>query len=162
MIQFVELLKRLSGAQLDFVVVGGVAATLHGASEPTRDLDVCITPSVDAWEKVAKIIAPLHPRFALTPDKRAIIPTVNELQQFKNLYVLTDLGRIDFLGEVPPLGTLESLRENAELMTLDEIQVRVIGLDDLLRVKEHVRRPKDLEVAAELRALRDAKSKRPR
>lgn len=42
MVRFRELLHRLTNAQLDFIVVGGVAATIHGVSEPTRDLDVCI------------------------------------------------------------------------------------------------------------------------
>jgi hypothetical protein len=35
------LLQRLSDAGIEFVVVGGVAAVLHGSSMVTRDLDVC-------------------------------------------------------------------------------------------------------------------------
>jgi len=156
MVQFRELLKRLVEAKLDFVVVGGVAATLHGVAEPTRDLDVCIRLSAESWHRVASVIGPLHPRFALTPDLRPITTELSKLDQYRNLYVLTDLGRLDFLGEVPPVGDIDHVALHAVAMKLDDLTVRVISVDDLLRVKEHVRRPKDLEVAAQLRAIRDA------
>lgn len=156
MVQFRELLRRLIAAELDFVVVGGVAATLHGVQEPTRDLDVCIRLSRDNWSRIVDVLTPIHPRYALTPDKRPFTPTVEELEHFRNLYALTDLGRIDFLGEVPPLGDIDVVAKGSSLFMIDDHQVRVIALDDLVRVKEHIRRPKDLEVAAELRAIRDA------
>ncbi|MFT3839515.1 MAG: hypothetical protein QM723_21205 [Myxococcaceae bacterium] len=146
----------MTDAKLDFIVVGGVAATLHGVAEPTRDLDVCIRLTDDSWTRVAQVIAPLQPRYALTPDLRPIVATPEELRQYRNLYVLTDLGRIDFLSEVPPIGDIDKVAGRAVEMQLDEKRIRVISVDDLLKVKEHVRRPKDLEVAAELRAIRDA------
>lgn len=157
MVQFRELLNRLLDAELDFVVVGGVAATLHGVSEPTRDLDVCIRLSPQSWERVVAVIGALNPRFALTVDRRPIALTAAELTEYRNLYVLTDLGRVDFLGEVPPLGSIDRVALNAVTMELDGRTLRVISIEDLLVVKESIRRPKDLEVAAELRALLDAR-----
>lgn len=152
MIQFRELLRLLKEAQLEFVVVGGLAAVLHGAAEPTRDLDVCIRLSPETWTKVHAMLAPLHPRFALTPDRRPIELTAEEMTAFNNLYVITDLGRIDFLGEVPPLGPIDSLHTLA--VQVDDLELRVLTIDDLITVKEHIHRPKDLEVAAELRAIK--------
>ena len=158
MIQFRDLLKRLLDEEVEFVVVGGLAATLHGVSEPTRDIDVCIRPSDDTWTKVARVLSGIHPRYALTPDRRAFEPSLAALKTFKNLYALTDLGRIDFLGEVAPLGDLSRVLANATTFEIDGRAVRVISLDDLLTVKEHIRRPKDLEVAVELRAIRDRRA----
>lgn len=157
-IQFVEALRALNDARIEFIVVGGVSAVLHGCAEPTRDLDVCIRPTKEGWAAVHAFLEGKHPRLALTPDRRPFTATVAELSEYKNLYVLTDLGRIDFLGEVPPLGAFDAL--NTVSVDLGAFTVRVLALDDLLRVKEHVRRPKDLEVAAELRAIR-AKRDRP-
>ena len=152
MIQFRELLRRLKEAQLEFVVVGGVAAVLHGAAEPTRDLDVCIRLSPDSWARVHALLVPLRPRYALTPDRRPIELTPLELNAFNNLYVITDLGRIDFLGAVPPLGAIDSLHTLS--VQVDDLELKVLTIDDLIIVKEHIRRPKDLEVAAELRAIK--------
>jgi len=158
-IQFRELLRRLHDSGLEFVVVGGVAATLHGVQEPTRDLDVCIRLDAESWKRIAHLLADLHPRYALTPDRRPFTPDALELQSFRNLYVLTDLGRIDFLGEVPPLGDIDRVLSGALIFEIDGASYRVISIVDLLAVKEHVRRPKDLEVAAELRAIVAAQQK---
>lgn len=155
MFELRELLRRLVDANLDFVIIGGVAATLHGAVEPTRDLDVCIALTPESWRKVHEIISPLHPRQAHSPDRRPLEETPESLATFKNLYVVTDLGRLDFLGEVPPLGPLAALPYVT--MQLDDLQLRVLDLDALIRVKEQIGRPKDQQVAIELKALRDAK-----
>jgi hypothetical protein len=158
--RFRALLRALSNAKLDFVVVGGVAATLHGVAEPTRDLDVCVRLEDDTWRKVAEVIGPLHPRFALTVDKRSIEATVEALRDFKNLSCLTDLGRLDVLGSVEPLGGFEALLRNASIVQVEELSLRVISRADLITVKEFVRRPKDLEVARALRAIADAERAR--
>jgi predicted nucleotidyltransferase len=152
--RFRTLLRALDGAGLDFIVVGGVAATLHGVAEPTRDLDVCIRLGEESWRRVATVLAPLNPRFALTVDRRPI--PLDELSSFKNLYALTSLGRVDFLGAVEPFGDFDVLLPRAEGCRVDDLTLKVISRDDLITVKEHVRRPKDLEVARALRALRDA------
>lgn len=153
MFGFRELLKRLVESKLDFVVIGGVAATLHGAAEPTRDLDVCIAPTPESWAKVHAIITGLNPRQAHAPDRRPLVETPVSLSTFKNLYVLTDLGRIDFLGEVPPLGGLEALPVTE--LEVDGLKVRVLSIDGLIAVKKQIARPKDLQVVAELSAIRD-------
>ncbi|MBL8955892.1 MAG: hypothetical protein JNK82_34275 [Myxococcaceae bacterium] len=54
------------------------------------------------------------------------------------------------------MGALDTVARNALTVEVDDLTVRIISLDELIQVKEHVRRPKDLEVAAELRAIRDA------
>jgi len=46
------LLQRLCDAGVDFVIVGGFAATLHGSSLVTRDLDVCAILSSENVEKL--------------------------------------------------------------------------------------------------------------
>jgi hypothetical protein len=156
MFAFRELLRRLVEARLKFVVIGGVAATLHGATEPTRDLDVCIALTPESWKTVHSIIAPLNPRQAHAPDRQPLVETPESLASFKNLYVLTDLGRVDFLGDVPPIGPLTALP--FETMQVDDFSVDVLSIDALIKVKEQIRRPKDLQVVVELKAIRDRKS----
>jgi predicted nucleotidyltransferase len=55
----------------------------------------------------------------------------------------TDLGSLDLLGWVEPLGTYDDLLPRSEQMNLGELPVRVIGLDDLIAIKRHIRRPRD-------------------
>ena len=56
-----SLLQRLSDAGIEFVVVGGVAAVLHGSSMVTRDLDVCAPLSGTTLEKLREALSDLHP-----------------------------------------------------------------------------------------------------
>ena len=65
-IQFVEALRALTDARIEFIVVGGVSAVLHGCAEPTRDLDVCIRPTKEGWAAVHAFLEGKHPRLALT------------------------------------------------------------------------------------------------
>ena len=68
----------------------------------------------------------------------------------RNLYVTTDEGVIDFLGELTGLGSFDRVAANAVNLRLADFEVRVLGLEDLIRSKRTVARPKDLRVAREL------------
>jgi hypothetical protein len=120
--RFRTLLRALDGAGLDFIVVGGVAATLHGVAEPTRDLDVCIRLGEESWRRVATVLAPLNPRYALTVDCR---PTpLDELSSFKNLSAVTSLGRGDFLGAVEPRSAAASVRPSSAMSRSVDVRLR--------------------------------------
>ena len=70
------------------------------------------------------------------------------------MYVETDLGRLDLLGETP-IGNYAQLVTRAEPMQLGATTVKVIALDDLIAIKQALGRPKDKLVEAELRAIRE-------
>lgn len=95
----------------------------------------------------------------MSPNRPPLHASAAELASYRNLSVQTDLGRVDFLGEVPPLGPIDALEVHT--VEIAGMPIRVLGLEALIRVKEHVRRPKDLEVATQLRAIRDAARKKP-
>lgn len=150
---FLELLRRLSGAGLEFVVVGGTAAVLHGSSTATYDLDVLMLFNRDNCDRLLQAVSDLHPRLSHTPDKRPLSLSADELAGFRNLYLLTDLGRLDVLGSLPPVEDLQSVLHDAERMDVGGVEVRVISLDTLIRVKEAMGRPKDKLMETELRAI---------
>ena len=149
-----KLLQRLVDAEVDFVVIGGVAANLHGASYPTQDFDVAVEISVENCRKILNAIGDQHPRFYQTLGKPPVNRSAEELSAFKNLYFSTDIGIIDLLGSVPPLGAYERVKRAASEFELFGLKCRVISLDDLIEVKAFVGRPKDKLVEVELRAIR--------
>jgi hypothetical protein len=51
-------LKALCDAGVEFVIVGGVSATLHGSAQVTDDLDICYSRSADNLQRLAKALAP--------------------------------------------------------------------------------------------------------
>ncbi len=155
-----ELLRVLTNAGVEFVVVGGVAANLHGSAQTTKDFDVVAPLTVDNCTKILAALQPHSPRFYQTPGKPRVDRSAEDLAHFKNLYLMTDLGLIDFLGSLPPVGTYETVASRALTVTLLGIECRVVSLDDLIAVKQHVARPKDKAVEIELKAIRERLKKR--
>lgn len=158
---YLRLLNVLSDAQVGFVVVGGTAAVLHGASTATYDLDVLMPFTPDNCERLLEAVRPLHPRFAHTPDKRPVELTSAELHGFKNLYLLTDLGRLDVLGSLPPIESVDDVFHTAERMDVGDVTVRVVSLELLIQVKAAMGRPKDKQTEVELRAIAAARTHMP-
>jgi len=102
----------------------------------------------------------LRPRYVMTVDKRPVLEPPEQLATYKNLYLLTDLGRLDVLGSVPPVGDYERIASHAERQSVNGLEIRVIALEDLIAVKAHVGRPKDRHMELELRAIQELRAKR--
>lgn len=153
-LETVRLLTCLQDAGFEFVVVGGVAAVAHGASTPTSDLDVAAPMTADNLARLLTALRPHHPRHATRADLGEITESPEELSRFRLLLITTDLGRVDVMGRVDPIGAHSDL-VTVPMELAEGRQFRVLALDPLIDVKAHLRRPKDKTVEAELRAIRE-------
>lgn len=142
------LLRVLVDGGLDFVVIGGVAAVLHGSARVTVDLDICM-PFGDAdLRRLLEVLAPYDPRHASRPELSVLDEPAERLRKFRLFLIRTSLGRLDVLRRVEPIGEYGAL--DVVEMTLDGMAVKVISRAQLIEVKRKVGRPKDREVALEL------------
>lgn len=149
-----ELLALLVRAGIEHVVIGGVAAIAWGGAELTRDLDIVMPFDLEHVTRLMNAFAPYHPRHWTRPDLGVIDPRPEYLATFRMLLLKTDLGRIDVLREAQPVGDYERLHARAGSFTFEGHVHELCDIDDLIAIKEHVARPKDLIVAAQLRAIR--------
>ena len=104
------LLARLKRSQVEFVVVGGVACVLHGASYVTYDLDICISLAPQNLYRIETAVEDLHPFHRLAANKLPLELTEELCTRLKNLYLQTDLGVLDCLGEIAGVGDYEQSR----------------------------------------------------
>ena len=148
-----KLLELLAGGDVEFVVVGGYAAVLHGSSYITQDLDICIVCSAENIERLRRLLKDLDPRHRMTVQKLSFLETPAPGTELKNIYLRTRLGVLDILSEVFGVGDFERLKVNAREVMLGEKVVRVMSIHDLIAGKEALARDKDLLVAKELRAI---------
>lgn len=148
-----RLLQTLCDAEIDFIVVGGFAAMLHGSSMLTRDLDVCAVLTDVSVAKLREAFRDLHPTHRQTPQRLSFLDTPDPGVPLKNIYLQTDLGPLDILGSLTGFADIAELGRNAVTFDLFGRRVRVISMNDLIRAKEALGRPKDLLVAQELRAI---------
>ena len=105
-----RLLQRLSDAKIDFVIVGGFAAMLHGSSLLTRDLDVCAVLTAENLDKLRDVFRDLHPVHRMTPQRLSFLDNPDPGSSLNNLYLQTDLGPLDLLSTITGVGDFERVR----------------------------------------------------
>ncbi|MCK6460944.1 MAG: hypothetical protein L6Q95_13760 [Planctomycetes bacterium] len=155
MTDFRGLLGTLHTAKVDFIVVGGVAATMHGSARLTSDLDVVYSRDPGNIPRLARALAPLHPYPRGAPKGLPFVWDERTVRAGLNFTLATDLGDLDLFGEIPGGGAFPDLLPHTiEVMLFGEA-VRVLDLPTLIRTKRAAGRPRDFEAVAELEALEE-------
>lgn len=156
MIDFPALLRALSGAGVRFIIVGGAAATAHGSARLTQDLDVVYERGTDNLERIVRALAPHQPYLRGAPAGLPFRFDVEALRRGLNFTLTCKLGDIDLLGEITGGGGYANLEPHTLSLELFGVRCLCLGLDKLIDVKRAAGRPKDLEVIAELLAIRQS------
>jgi predicted nucleotidyltransferase len=149
-----SLLQRLTHAHVDFVIVGGYAGVVHGCTYLTQDVDICCDFSADNLLALQRAISDLHPVHRMTPSRKPLELTPENASEFKNLYLDTDLGRLDCLSEVQGIGPYEHVKQASQPIEVEGMRLRVLTIDALIAAKEAMHRPRDREALRQLKAIR--------
>jgi predicted nucleotidyltransferase len=160
MADFESLLTRLSERHVDFVIVGGFAAMAHGSSLLTQDVDICCRFAPDNLMRLQEALADLHPVHRMTPNRLPLRLTSEICEGLKDLYIETDLGQLDCLGEVAGAGDFEQVKAHSVEIQLGTVTCRVLSLDALIAAKAAMGRPRDREVVRQLRAIKASQGQR--
>jgi len=152
---FLRTLKALCDAQVHFVVIGGAAASAHGSTYLTHDLDICYDRGRDNIERLAEALEPFHPRLRDIQNNVPFCLDAATITSGMNFTLATDVGDIDLFGEVTGIGGYKEVRDLSTTLVLFGFQCPVLSLDGLIQSKRAVARPKDLLVLPEMEALRE-------
>ena len=152
-------LRALHGAGVEFVLIGGVAARLHGSPSLTRDVDICHARDAGNLERLAVLLRDLHARLRGVDDEVPLILDQRTLQAGSSFTFSTDLGDIDILAVPAGVSGFDELARSAETVDLDGITVLVATLDDLIRMKRAAGRAKDRAEVEILSALREERGR---
>ena len=153
MTDFRALLQALTNAGVEFIIVGGAAATAHGASRLTLDLDIVYRHTIDNAGRLSNALAPYSPYLRGAPAGLPFHLDRQTIWNGLNFTLTTLLGEIDLLGEITAGGTYDDLLPHTAILEIFDIECRCIALERLIFVKRAVGRPKDLEALAELEAM---------
>lgn len=153
MTDFPALLRLLAGSGVEFIIVGGAAATAHGSARLTEDLDVVyrrtganIRRLADALGSCQPYLRGAAPDLPFSWDERTISKGLN-------FTLTTTLGDLDLFGEITGGGGYEDLVHHSVSLELFGVACLCLGIERLIQVKRAAGRPKDLEAAAELQAI---------
>jgi hypothetical protein len=154
---FFNLLERLVNAGVDFVIIGGFAGVVHGCTYVTQDIDICCDFEPATLLALQKAISDLHPVHRMTPGRRKLELTEQACGQFKNLYLDTDIGQLDCLSFIDGLGDYSEVRRESELIEVEEMKMRVLSVDALIKTKKSMNRLRDKEAVLQLEAIKKLK-----
>ncbi len=151
-LQFDEVLRVLTRNDVEFIVVGGVAAILQGSPLTTEDIDVVYMPSEDNNLRLAKALAELEAVY-YDPAGRRFEPDASRLATLKMHLLRTRCGRVDVLRTVGDGLGYQDLVERSRMFDVEDFRVRVLDLETIIQTKEHADRPKDRHQLLFLRQL---------
>ena len=157
MTDFRALIQALCSSEVRFVLVGGVAATLHGSARLTQDVDIVYSRDGGNLGRIAAALGPLQPYLRGAPAGLPFLLDQQTLAHGLNFTLTTLAGDIDLLGEITGVGNYDALVAHTIEVELFGGRCKCLDLPTLIAAKIAAGRPKDLEVIAELRALLDEK-----
>jgi hypothetical protein len=156
---FVNLLERLVKYGVEFVIVGGFAGVVHGCSYVTQDIDICCDFSTANLLALQKAISDLDPVHRMTPNRKKLRLSDKTCKQFKNLYLDTKKGQLDCLSFIDGLGDYSRAKEKSELIEVEDMKVRVLSLDALIKSKRALNRPRDKAAIMQLESIKRLRMK---
>lgn len=145
---FEKLLVLLADAKVRFVLVGGVAVTLHGYVRLTEDLDILVDGSRPNIERLLEALADYGEGFARElssddfSDEEGAVRIVEE----------SEMSQIDIFTRMTGLH-YEDLMADAETLHLAGRSIRFASKASLILLKERSTREKDQHDVAALRQL---------
>lgn len=150
---FEAILGALVAAHIRFVLIGGVAATVHGSARFTNDLDICYDAAPDNIERLVTLLAEWN---ACLRGVEPGLPFILDARTFRTTPVLTltsSMGAIDLLDQVPGVGDYRAACAKSETVQIGAVEFRALTLEALIASKQAVRRKKDVEHLVELEAI---------
>ena len=148
-----RILAVLTSHGVDFVVIGGVAAVLHGSAIFTQDVDVCFAADETNLEALGKALIELDARLRGVDEELPFVADAATLRKVQLLTLDTSAGPLDVQVEPAGCPPYDRLRRNAERVDLGSFAVLIASVDDLISMKRAAGRAKDLIAVEELEAI---------
>jgi hypothetical protein len=148
------LIQALLGAGVEFIVVGGAAAVLHGAPITTQDLDIVHRRTNENVRRLSDLLTTLDATFR----GRDLRPSAQLLAGHGQLNLSTTLGPLDPLCVLHDGRGYDELISHTTVLTDGPSEIRVLDLDTLIAVKAEAGRARDKLVLPILLALRDRRN----
>ncbi len=153
------ILEVLLRHEVEFIVVGGVCAVLHGAPVTTFDLDIVHSRHADNFSRLITALDSLETYYREKPERR-LKPQRDPLASPGHHLLMTRAGPLDLLGEIGQgQGFDDLLKYTSELQIGEGFSVKILNLETLIEMKGLLGRDKDKAALPILRRTLEEKRK---
>jgi hypothetical protein len=153
-------LELLSEHEIDFVLIGGLAARLHGSPTVTDDLDICHSAEPDNLERLAEALRQMQAKLRGAPTDVPFLLDARTLAAGAKFTFSTDYGPLDCMALPAGVNGYDELSRTADRMRFNDLEVLVASIDDLILMKRAAGRPQDLKELETLGALKEELERR--
>ncbi|CAN5115346.1 hypothetical protein BH20ACT16_BH20ACT16_05050 [soil metagenome] len=137
------LLRRLATADVDFVVIGGVAVIAHGYERNTKDLDICYCTDEANLEALGRVLVQLGARLRGIDEEIPFVADARTLRRTQILTLDTVDGGLDLLVEPDGAPRYDALKARAMRIDFDGVEISIASIEDLLAMKRAANRSQD-------------------
>jgi hypothetical protein len=152
------MLRALNRHDVEYVLIGGLAATLHGSPTFTNDADICPRHTRENLVRLAAALRDMNARIRTDAeaDGLSFACDTEFLTRMKMVNLRTDFGWFDISFQPGGFdGGYDELAPNAVEYVVEDVRVRVAALRDVIHSKEVANRDKDHAMLPHLYALED-------
>lgn len=143
---------------MEFLLIGGVAVGYHGHIRATKDVDIVPAPDPGNLERLAAVLRELEAEVEGAAEfEEGELPDPldpSALELGGNWVLSTRLGRLDVMQWIGDAALWAELEPGAIEDRIADLPLKVVGYEDLVRLKELAGRPEDL---LDLQRLREAR-----
>lgn len=129
------LLRSLVDAEVEFVVIGGIAVAAHAAVRTTEDVDVVPSPNQANLDRLLALLTKLDAHLLLDPGRGIDDQVRDALGRRRNLTVTTSLGDLDIVQSLPGVPPYAELDAAAMETELHGVRFRVCSRAHLIAMK---------------------------
>ena len=159
---FFDILAALRRSEVDFILVGGLAAAVDGVVSSTLDVDIVHSRDAANVARLLPVLESLDAVFRIQPERR-IKPNSSYVSGPGHLNLITRFGPLDVLGTIGRgLTYADLLPHSVEKDIGDGILVRVLDLETLISLKEDLGTEKDRAMLPLLRQALEEQRRRER
>jgi hypothetical protein len=157
---FHALIRLLVEGNIEFIVVGGAAATAHGSARLTVDLDVVYRRTSENIARIVSTLNPLEPYLRGAPPGLPFDWSEETIHKGLNFTLTTALGALDLLGEIIGGGNYEALLPDTIKLPVAGVECLCLDVPRLIEVKRAAGRPKDFDAIAELEVIEEERQRK--
>lgn len=145
-----DILKRLNEFGVKYILVGGMAANIHGSTITTMYCDIVVSLDAENLLKLAQALSVYSPTFRHKKPPQDFDEDMAARGGWKNIHLDTAAGILDCLGDIKGLGDFAECDANSLEVDLGGFSIRVLTREALIVAKKAMGRPKDLLTVAQL------------
>lgn len=154
------MLRTLNEGEVEYIVVGGICARVHGLDHPINDLDIVYRRSYENCRRIADTLRPLHPYPRGLEPGQEVPWNTSVIRDGYSFLIQTDLCDLDLIAELSGGLTFQKIKNRTFAARAFGIPCRCLNLEDMIYHIDLSGRPKDRRLARRLAGLREANPKK--